>query len=69
MKKLYISSPSLYHDNFLFYSDGPAIYLDDELYSGHTHRCETYGNMMFNKSEDKMDTSFKCLALEVFLLD
>jgi len=48
--------------------DGAAFSLDEELNQGHTYHSETYNNPQFNLGNSPSDSSFKCVALEVYIL-
>jgi len=49
--------------------DGPAIHLDEDLLNGHSYHSESYGNPQFNGKKDKLDSEFKCLSMEVYILE
>lgn len=46
--------------------EGVAIFIDKDLYNGHSYRSETYNNMPFTDNEGK--SAFQLLALELYAL-
>jgi len=49
--------------------DGPAIYLDEELNNGQTYKCDTYNNPQLNGLDGKANSAFRCLNLEVYVVN
>jgi hypothetical protein len=50
-------------------NDGPAIHLDEELLKGHTYCSETYKNPQFNGKNNKFESEFQCLGMEIYAIE
>ena len=51
------------------YRNGSAIYLDEELLNGHSYCCDTYGSPQLNGKTETNETEFKCLGMEIYIIE
>ena len=53
---------------YAFYSDGPAVWVNDTLDRGQTNRCLTFESDMLTLGEKDKDEQFEIHNMEFYLL-